>query len=77
MTSSATRRRRPKAHPIKVARTKRGLSQGALGNLVGAGKAAVSKWERGGAFPEPRAAFRIADELKIPLEDVYASARAA
>jgi DNA-binding XRE family transcriptional regulator len=74
MAISATHRR-PKVHPIRAARTKRGMSQGALGHRVGAGRAAVSKWESGGAFPEPRAAFRIAAELQISLEDVYASAR--
>lgn len=64
-------------HPIRVARTSRGLSMEALGKRVGVTKATVSKWEAGASFPEPHMAFRLSQALKLPLEKVYAAARAA
>lgn len=67
----------PKVHPIRAARQRRGWSQSDLGTKVGTGKAAVSKWERGDGFPDPRVALQVASVLHIPLDDVYASARAA
>lgn len=64
-------------HPILSARQDKGLSQDALAKLVGVSKASVCKWEQGKAYPEPRTAFRVAKALRVRLEDVYASARAA
>lgn len=65
------------AHPIRAARCRRGLSQDALAIKVGALAPAISKWEQGQAYPRPATAFRLSKVLRIPLEDVYASARAA
>lgn len=67
----------PKVHPIRAARQRRGWSQSALGAKVATTKATVSKWERGEAMPEPAMAFKLAAALRIRLEDVYATARAA
>lgn len=64
-------------HPIRRARCARGLTMEALGKRVGVTKATVSKWEQGDAFPAPKLAFRLSKALKLPLEQVYASAREA
>lgn len=64
-------------HPIRRARLRHGLTQEALGRAIGVTKATVCKWEQGGALPEPAMAFQLAKRLKIDLEAVYTSARAA
>lgn len=64
-------------HPIRAARNQRDMSQQMLADELGVSKVAVSKWEQGRSFPEPPTAFRIAKALRMKLEDVYASARAA
>ena len=64
-------------HPILSARQRKGLSQEALAKLVGVSKASVCKWEMGKTYPEPRTAFGVAKVLRIRLEDVFASAKAA
>ena len=61
-------------HPIRTARLKRKLSQAALGERIGVTKAAVSKWESGNAHPGVDVAKRLASELRIPLEAVFAEA---
>ncbi|CAN7330868.1 helix-turn-helix domain-containing protein [Pseudoxanthomonas sp. LjRoot143] len=64
-------------HPIRKGRARHKLTQEALGRAVGVTKATVCKWEQGQALPEPAVAMDVAKRLKIPLEDVYASARVA
>lgn len=64
-------------HPIRRARLRHGLTQESLGRAVGVTKATVSKWEQGDSLPEPAVAIDLAKRLKINLESVYASARAA
>lgn len=64
-------------HPIRTARQSKGLTQQALADQLGVTKVAVSKWEQGKSYPEPRTAFGVAKALRLRLEDVYASAKAA
>lgn len=61
-------------HPIRAARLKKRLSQQALGERIGVTKAAISKWESGATHPEVETAKKLAAELRIRLEDVYAEA---
>jgi DNA-binding XRE family transcriptional regulator len=61
-------------HPIRAARLSRDLSQEALGRRVGATKAAISKWENGRNHPAPTMAKKLAAELELSLEQVYAEA---
>lgn len=65
---------RTEPHPIRAARLKRRLSQEALGQRIGVTKAAISKWESGATHPEVDTAKRLAAELRMKLEDVYAKA---
>lgn len=49
-------------------RTRMGLSQKELGQMVGVTNRAVSKWENGLAFPSTEKCYKLADVFKISLD---------
>lgn len=58
---------------IREFRTKKGLTQEELGQLVGVTTQAVSKWERGGA-PDAEILPRIADALGVSVDALFGRA---
>lgn len=52
---------------LAEARDSRGLSQVALGDLIGRDGSTVSRWERGGQLPEPEALQALAEALRLPV----------
>ena len=56
---------------ITEARQRRGLSQQALGNLLGISRAAVAQWENGQTKPAAERLIDLADKLGAPFEWLY------
>jgi Zn-dependent peptidase ImmA (M78 family)/transcriptional regulator with XRE-family HTH domain len=52
---------------LAEARDSRGLSQVALGDLIGRDGSTVSRWERGGQLPEPEALHSLSEALRLPV----------
>lgn len=68
------RSRHPEKFPnaIREYRLRAGLSQRALGKILGHGRNAVSAWERGLSFPkEPKSLLRLAKTLGTLVESLY------
>ena len=58
---------------IREYRLKAGLTQRALGTLVGTGRSVISAWERGLAIPRLPTLFRLAKILNTLSEALYYS----
>ena len=58
---------------IREYRLKAGLTQCALGKLVGTGRSVISTWERGLAIPRLPKLFRLAKILNTLSEALYYS----
>ena len=63
-------------HPIRRLRRRLGLSQAALGRLLGVEHRAVGRWESGDRRPEPEYAWALVDlarrnDHRLALEDLY------
>jgi len=56
---------------IKEFRTKKGLTQEELANLVGVRRETIVFLEQGKYNPSLGLAFRISKELNIPLNDIF------
>lgn len=54
-------------HPIRAARSRKGLTQAELGSLVGVTKASVSAWERDRDTPDSRRLAALERALKPHL----------
>jgi transcriptional regulator with XRE-family HTH domain len=71
MTQRRTRIRARFPNAIREYRVARGLSQRALGTLVGRSRSMVSAWERGHYLPTLSSAFRLARALDTLAERLY------
>ena len=56
---------------LKNLRVKRGLTQKALGELLGYSEKTVSKWECGAALPDVEALFCISEIMKVDIESLF------
>lgn len=55
---------------IRRLRLARGITQEQLAEVLNISNAAVSKWERGGSFPDITLLFPIADYFGISVDDL-------
>ena len=55
---------------IKEYRTKRGMTQGQLAEILGVTPQAISKWEKGTGYPDLSAICPLADALKITTDEL-------
>ncbi len=53
---------------IKIERTKKGISQAALGELVSVSQQAVGKWEKGIAEPDSETLKKLADYFNVSVD---------
>lgn len=58
-------------HPIAVARKERGLSQEALGRLIGVSRDAVKHWEGGSRFPSEKCLNALRATLGFSEDDLW------
>lgn len=58
------------AHHLRVARERVGLTQAQLASLVGCSQSDISKYESGTVPRRLDVAARLADELRIPRDEV-------
>ena len=61
------------AKNLRCARTERGLTQCALGKLIGFSEKTVSKWECGAAVPDIETLFSLAEVLRVTVDALFAS----
>lgn len=52
-------------------RTKKGLSQSELAEILGVTNKAVSKWETGAAYPSSKLIYPLAKALDVSIEEMY------
>lgn len=52
-------------------RTKKGLSQSELAEILGVTNKAVSKWETGAAYPSSKLIYPLAKALDVSIEELY------
>ena len=60
---------------LEGARTRLGLSQGALASLIEATQQTVSRWEQGSSRPRPKMIARLAEVLNLDVNELMAAAR--
>ena len=70
MTDKRQGPRQTNGSAIAAARIARGMTQSQLGAAIGVLGTQVSNWERGLRRPKLDALLRIADALKVPLDDL-------
>lgn len=58
-------------HPVAVARKARGLSQEALGRLIGVSRDAVKNWENGTRFPSEKCLNALRETLAFSEDDLW------
>ncbi|MBO1748926.1 helix-turn-helix transcriptional regulator [Stenotrophomonas indicatrix] len=58
------------AHHLRIARERAGLTQAQLASLVGCSQSDISKYESGTVPRRLDVASRLADELRIPRDEV-------
>lgn len=56
---------------IKKLRERKDLTQGKLGEMVGASQSHVGRWERGEVEPRPKMKERLAEVLGVTVADLY------
>lgn len=71
LTQRRARTRARFPNSIREYRVARGMSQRALGTLVGRSRSMVSAWERGHYLPTLSSAFRLARALDTLVERLY------
>ncbi len=59
------------AKNLQHLRRERGLSQRALGHLIGFSDKAVSKWERGGGIPDISVLYALCEVFSVRLDDLF------
>ncbi len=64
-------------HPLKVYRTKRGLNQSELAELLGVTKTTISRWEKGKRAPRNADIWRIAIKTGLAPSDLLRSPESA
>ena len=55
---------------IKRLRLEKGITQEQLAEILNVSNAAVSKWERGGSFPDITLLFPLADYFEISVDEL-------
>ena len=77
MSAPETDTRRPRAgeHPVAQARRQVGLSQPALAERVGVGRATIARIEGGSTSPSVALALAISRELGESIEALFGSER--
>lgn len=53
---------------LKLLRTRKGLTQEQVAEIVGVSRQAVAKWEKGESMPDLECCIRLADLYNIPLD---------
>lgn len=56
---------------IELLRKRRGLTQQQLAERIGVVRNAISNWENGVAFPNPRQLPLLADELSCSIDELF------
>jgi transcriptional regulator with XRE-family HTH domain len=57
-------------HPLRIYRSRKGLSTRQLGAILGVAGATVSRWETGARVPNDTEAVKIHEKLGIPVRKI-------